>query len=554
MSSQKTIEATDGFLNWPNRRQYDKQLLALNALTDLAKKFSNKPDFYELADMVLLILAGQFSVTNAFARLARPGNASNRYLNFAIGNFRNEPLLEQLEISATHTAHFVENDQPQLVDRLAHIGATAGMAFLLSECGVHLVAPLVHDNRLIGIFGLGSKVNRKPFENGEIEIFSTIINTIAPLLVNAYLFQEITEVNDWYLQILDNVKQGVFVFGSDHTLKKVNLTGYQLLRDFRPHLKHIESLTRVPLEVLFPDSIYPGWSKQMIKAGTAREGRLWEKMKAIQDGRERIYRLRVSPVVHETQDIGDIIVTLDDVTDQEENEQRMFDLEKFAEKGMMASSISHELNNYLGMMLGGVELAMMALTKGNVERVESTLEKIKANVHKMERFTNGLMDYARLDNKRKMENLNTIVGDVLSFVTVQKKFKNINIITDLASDLPEYPIDTDQVAQLLLNLLNNAADAIREAERETGQINVQTAMDKDNVTLMISDNGIGMEPEVRERLFKSHITTKPNGHGYGLVTCNKIIQNHQGTVNIESQSGSGTTFTFVFPITGEAGE
>jgi len=542
-------ERTGEILSWPNRQQYDKQLLALNALTELARKFSNQPDFYELVDTVVLTLAGQFSVTNAFAKLVQPGSSSSPQLFYATGRFKTEPLLEQLDISDAHTKYFLEKHHSQQVDQLSLSGPTANLAFLLSECGVRLVAPLLHDNRLIGIFGLGDKVNKKAFDPSEYEILTTIINTISPLIVNAYLFQEITEVNDWYLQILDNVKQGVFVFDSDHMLKKVNIPGYQILRDFRPHLKHIESLTKVPLEVLFPESIYPGWSRQMIMAGTAKDGRLWKKMKAKLDDQERIYRLRVSSVIHESRGTRDLIVTLDDVTVQEENEQKMFDLEKFAEKGMMASSISHELNNYLGMLLGGVELSQMALTRGEMEKVANTLEKVKVNINKMERFTTGLMDYAKLDTKKKVGNLNTVVNDVLSFITVQKKFKNIMITTDLDGNLPEYPIDTDQIAQLLLNLFNNAADAIKEIDQEAGRIGVRTGKCGDHACLTISDNGAGMKPEVKERLFKSHITTKPSGHGYGLVACNKIIQNHQGKVDIDSQPGNGTTFTFTFPIT-----
>lgn len=550
MQGTESQEKDRQFLDWSDRQQHDKQILALNALTELARSFSNKPDIHDLLNTVLLTLAGQFSVTNAFVRLVQPGASSTQRLFYATGRFNTEPLLEKLEISESHARYFCEKNRVQLVDELTLSGPSANLTFLLNECGVRLVAPILHDNRLIGILGLGDKVSKKAFDASEFELLTTIINTITPLIVNAFLFHEITELNDWYLQILDNVKQGVFVFDSDRLLKKVNIPGYKILREFRPHLNHIDSLTRISMEVLFPEAIYPGWSRQLIKASVAQEGSLWEKMKAQDGSQERIYRVRVSPVVYETQRTRDIIVTLDDVTVQEENEQRMFDLEKFAEKGMMASSISHELNNFLGMLLGGVELSQMALNKGDAERAGRTLEKIKANIGKMERFTSGLMNYAKLNTEKKKGSINDIVNDVLSFITVQKKFKNITITTELDGNLPEYLIDTDQIAQLLLNMLNNAADTIREIGNESGRIGIRTGKTDGSITLSISDNGAGMKPEVKERLFKSHITTKPSGHGYGLIVCDKIIQNHRGTVSIDTLLGSGTTFTFDFPLTG----
>ena len=245
---------------------------------------------------------------------------------------------------------------------------------------------------------------------------------------------------------------------------------------------------------------------------------------------------------------SDLIVTLDDITSQKESEQRLFDLEKFAEKGVMASSISHELNNFLALILGGVEMTQLSIGKNNTEKAESTLEKLKSNISKMERFTAGLMDYTKLETSKKPVQLNSIITDVLSFVAAQKRFKMINIYTDIETDLPELEMDSDQIAQLLMNFLNNAADAIKEAGHNTGHIAVKTSCLENQVALSIADNGTGIPDDVKERLFKSHLTTKPGGHGYGLVTCGKIIQNHNADIDIETELGKGTTFTLRFPF------
>ncbi len=175
------------------------------------------------------------------------------------------------------------------------------------------------------------------------------------------------------------------------------------------------------------------------------------------------------------------------------------------------------------------------------------LEKLKANVSKMERFTHGLMDYTKLNSTKQVSDINTVIADVLSFLTGQKRFTGIAVDSELDASIPPFDLDTDQMSQLLLNLLNYAADAIREAERP-GQINIKTQCSDGTAVLSVSDNGIGIKPEIKERLFKNHLTTKEKGHGYGLVTCARVLDNHKAEVTIETDLGVGTTFTVVFPL------
>jgi C4-dicarboxylate-specific signal transduction histidine kinase len=104
------------------------------------------------------------------------------------------------------------------------------------------------------------------------------------------------------------------------------------------------------------------------------------------------------------------------------------------------------------------------------------------------------------------------------------------------------------VTQLLLNFLNNASDAIKESGRADGKITIRTLHDKEDAVLIISDNGVGIEPGVKEKLFKSKLTTKEKGHGFGLVACNKIIEDHGGRIETDTQISRGTTFTIRLPI------
>jgi signal transduction histidine kinase len=200
------------------------------------------------------------------------------------------------------------------------------------------------------------------------------------------------------------------------------------------------------------------------------------------------------------------------------------------------------------MILGGVEIAGYSLEKGDLEKVGVTLERINTAVQKMKRFTSGLTDYTKMNSSKQRCNINKIIGDVLTFIAVQARFRNIKIVSDLDNNIPDSELDSDQVAQVLLNFLYNAADSIDEAGRKEGIIVIKSASNRDNITLNISDNGTGITEENREKMFKLHFTTKKDGHGYGLITCAGIIKNHGGRISINPDYKQGAEFTITLKI------
>jgi len=531
-----------------DRQSVNKSMLALDALSNLTNQFANKPDFHQLIDGLILTISGQFSVADAFAVIRKPGAVSGHELVFTTGRFRREKTLSAVEKAIETDSFFLAQPSPCSIDHLVTDDSATELGAALSDIGVEVVAPLVHGETFMGIIGLGPKVVRKPFEDADIDLLATLANTITPLIANSFLFMEIASLNAWYLEILSNVKHGVFVFGADSHLKTVNAAGINILKDVGNTETRAVALRGASLRDIFNEQTYPGWQDFLSKAARQSTGPVIESLLASSGENERLFNVGVSTISRDDDTLSDLIVTLDDVTAQKESEQRLFDLEKFADKGVMASSISHELNNFLGLILGGVELAQFAAGKGDADKAADSLEKVKDSISKMKRFTSGLMDFTRLETTREPARLNTIVSDVLSFATVQKRFVGVTVQTELDPDLPVIDIDIDQVAQLLLNMLNNAVDAIVEAETDPGLIVVSTFRNHDSAGFSISDNGIGIPPEVKDKLFQSRLTTKEKGHGFGLVTCAKIIENHKGRIDIDSTPGRGTTFNISFPF------
>ena len=129
------------------------------------------------------------------------------------------------------------------------------------------------------------------------------------------------------------------------------------------------------------------------------------------------------------------------------------------------------------------------------------------------------------------------------------KSKRISVVLNYAERLPQIMAIPDQIKQVFLNLLTNAADACIQPG---GVITISTWQEEERIAMAIKDTGIGIKPEKMDLIFQPFYTTKPEvkGTGLGLSVCHGIVQNHQGEIRVESQPGKGATFTVLLPIKG----
>jgi len=526
----------------------DKRLLALDALSELTRQFAVNNDFHHLLNTWLMTLSGQFSVANCFAVVKNPTSRSLSPVIFVRGKMVGNEQLESLIINSSIEKILFGLDSPVQVKDLTMTKTTSDLVKNLVEINISVLAPMVYGGTCFGYLGLGEKVTRKPFESADISLLATLMDTINPLIANSYHFEEVSYIKGWYIDVLNSVRQGVFVFGKDNILLSLNSAGHRILAGFNPNIVEPGVYCGMSVEQVFPNDVYSGWAKRLIRFRTEKCENVVESLIAKSYDVNRIYNIRINAVNCVGKTNSDIVLTIDDVTEEKENEQRIFDLERLADKGAMASSISHELNNFVALILGGVELCQYSVRKGKIEDVSNILEKLKRNAGNAERITASLTNFGRLEMRKQIADLNTVVTDVLSFVVAQKRFDHIHIQTELDHNIQKVNIDPDQILQLLLNLLNNAADAITEANRTSGQIVVKTIQGSKSITLSVSDNGVGIPDNVKKFLFKSHLTTKRTGHGYGLVTCAQIMKSHQIEVDFQSEVGDGTSMILSFPL------
>jgi len=231
-------------------------------------------------------------------------------------------------------------------------------------------------------------------------------------------------------------------------------------------------------------------------------------------------------------------------------QEQIIRLEKMATQGRISAEIGHELNNYLTVIMGNFQILGMKINKSELEFLHKQLHTISTNLEKIKRFAEGLLDFSTLKAEKATCDINDLIEKTLIFIKPQSIFKNISLFTELKPGLPHLVVDVGQIQQVLYNLLNNAADAMGKRKGEGGTITVGTYyhLEKRLVEIWVRDTGKGMSDEELQKIFTTGFTTKESGHGMGLSICKKIIDQHGGTVQVESELDKGTTFRIRLPL------
>lgn len=216
--------------------------------------------------------------------------------------------------------------------------------------------------------------------------------------------------------------------------------------------------------------------------------------------------------------------------------------EKLAGVGKLAAGVAHEINNPLTCVLTNSSLLLGDLPPDDPRRED--LQTIVDETLRCRKIVKGLLDFARQTKPQKQNlDLNKVVEDVLSLVRNQASFQNIAIHTEMDPNLPSVLADADQMRQVVLNIILNAADAMPQG----GALRIRSYFESKSkqVILRISDTGPGIPAEIQHKLFEPFFTTKKTGTGLGLAIAYGIMERHKGALKVESSPGHGTTIVVI---------
>ena len=255
--------------------------------------------------------------------------------------------------------------------------------------------------------------------------------------------------------------------------------------------------------------------------------------------------LAISCVFDERRQVLGTVGVLRDLTEQVATQQRLMQREKLASLGEMAAGVAHEIRN----PLGGIKMATNLLSSGAVDdrRISQEMaQSIMSGIAEIEAIIANLLDYARETRLDCQEYaLGRILSPVVESCAAEGQERGVRVETEgLETDLVA-AVDGPRLRQVFANVMKNALEA---TERQLGgRVDVRLARRGPAVVVEIADNGVGIQPEHREKIFLPFYTTKPTGTGLGMAIVKKIMDLHGGEIEIDSVPGRGTTIRLVIP-------
>jgi two-component system sensor histidine kinase HydH len=244
----------------------------------------------------------------------------------------------------------------------------------------------------------------------------------------------------------------------------------------------------------------------------------------------------------------------------QQREREVLRAEQLAAVGQVAAGVAHELRNPLTSIKMLVQTGLEGENSPGLPAEDLTV--IEHEIRRMEQCIRVFLDFARPpDSERRRADLTEVVHRALALVEGRARRQKVNLVSELPSQPIMMRIDPEQIHQVLVNLLLNALDALPRGG--TVQVEVTRRVDGDDpaspnspsnhgeVEVQVRDDGPGIAPRIRERLFEPFVSSKETGLGLGLSICKRLIEAHRGTIRGDNARDGGAVFTFSLPLNEE---
>ena len=529
-------------------RNLQQRVQELTVLSAIGKSVSSLLDHDEL--LVRIVEAGVYITRAEEGFLLLHDEVANElYLRAAknLGEQRAQRM--RMAIDDTLAGQVLRTGKPVRLDKNSYGGALkVKTGFLVRAL---LQVPLTVGKKVIGVLGVDNQQAERPFTENDQYLLAALADYAAIAIENARLYNEVKRSETRYRDLFANANDFIFTLDRRLNIQSSNkvgpaLTGYRA-----------EELIGRPLGSIVPDASWEDAEQQLTTIMGGKSLPPFELHLSPKDG--ELVILEVSArVVRDGQRIEGIHCIARNLTERRRLEEQLLQAEKLSAIGQLVAGVAHELNNPLTSISGYSQLMLRDKTIGEVMRED--LQHIHTQAERAARIVTNLLVFAREHKpERRQVNVNDVLRDTLALRAYQLRVDNIHVSNDFAPDLPPTVADPYQLQQVVLNLINNAHQAMIE-RGGVNRLTLRTAVIQRETTdgaaggtkvqFSVGDTGIGIPVGNLTRIFDPFYTTKPvgQGTGLGLAICFGIIQEHGGRIWAESESGKGTTVFVELPM------
>jgi signal transduction histidine kinase len=228
-----------------------------------------------------------------------------------------------------------------------------------------------------------------------------------------------------------------------------------------------------------------------------------------------------------------------------EAQKKLYQADKLATVGALAAGLAHEIKNPIAAIKGFAQVIDRAVVEHDAEAIKDFKDVVPRQLDRINEIVEKLLTLSKPPKlEKKKIDINELLEEIIKLVEKQALKQRVEMVKSF-DDLPQTLADPEQLTQAFLNLILNAIQSMPEG----GQIEIRTRfMGTDRIVVEFIDNGMGIPKEKLSRIFDPFYTTKETGSGLGLSITQKIIIDHQGKIDVQSEVGKGTKFSLTLPI------
>lgn len=542
---------------WFYRGRYDY----LKALEAFSQQTQSITDSARLGSVMVGLIAKALQCRNV--HLLQPSAAGGEFVQVAYAG-SNDFLYDVRFNSRSVLVKYLERSGGVLLrDDIEYIpqlqGLTSKEKETLERIGAQFVIGLkASSGRLSGLLVLGSKLSEGRYTIEDMQLISAVSSQVATNLENARLYNEsLREAKERKRAEEALLKYKLAVDNSADLIATVDRNYVYILANqtfLKYHCVELEQVVGHTIAEVLGEKIFMEIIKPNIDRCLWGQVVEYEMEYSYPKLGNRCLDILFHPLKSNNRRVIGVVAVMRDITERKKAEERERKLQeelalssRLAAIGQLAAGVAHEINNSLTAILGFSEWLLQRSTDKETAR---ELKIIYGEAQRAATVVRNLLTFARRrEPTRQPVDINDVVQKALELRAYEFKSANIEVITELAPNLPQVLVDFQQIEEVFLNIILNA-EQVMSGERGGGKLVIKTEKTNGYVRVSFTDNGPGIHPEHLDKIFDPFFTTKGErgGTGLGLSICHGIVTKHGGKIYARSKLGQGATFFVELPV------
>jgi PAS domain S-box-containing protein len=470
------------------------------------------------------------------------------HLKYSHGFSDNVCFLTRVAASQSKVVQTARSGQMEVIQDLSVLGGKGIKALQDEGMASAVYIPIADkEKKTFGVIRAASRQTHH-FEANELRSLELIANRIGVAIENSLLEQDINQKANFQARLISSSNDGIVA---------TDARGRVVI--FNPAAESIFGygenvvVRRMEARQILPPRVMEALEQAMAATDPHRWSLPWQEVEVTSETGEKIPARFSGTVLRQKHKQVGMVAFFQDLREIKRLEKELVNAERLAAVGQTVAGMAHCVKNILHGLKGGSYMINIGLAKDNTEKLQTGWKMVQRNIARTSDLVQDLLSYSK-EREPQLEPCrpNEIAQEVIELMQEAAGEEKVALELDLSARIGEAVMDQRSLHRSLLNLISNAIDACRDDPNpgKRHKVTLTTALDPDHmIRFDVRDNGSGMSDEVKSRLFSSFFSTKgPQGTGLGLLVTAKLIEEHNGTISVDSRLDEGTTFTIRLPL------